>query len=219
MLVWVGCLCAAALVQPTTALAAPGQRAGQQAPTHPVRSLDALLDGLSTMPGLRAEFREEKRMALLAQPLVNEGTLHFSAGKLARHTSLPMRSSLVIRDGRMEFGDESGSDSLDLDANPVIRLFVDSFVKIFAGDKSALERIYRMEFSQNADGWKLVLRPKVEPMNKVIDHLELEGRGLVLTRMRVLEVGGDETLTTFEKVDVNRRYTTKEIAQVFSVRR
>ena len=55
-----------------------------------------LLERFRKVPGLYARFREEKRMALLAQPLVNEGTLHFHRGKLARHTKRPVKSSVVM---------------------------------------------------------------------------------------------------------------------------
>jgi hypothetical protein len=183
-------------------------------------SVDALLATFAKMPGLYAKFREEKHMALLAAPLINEGTLHYQNGKLARHTTSPMRSSIVIDQDRIQFGDENGREQLELAGNPVVRLFVDSFVKILAGDKAALERIYDMKFEivdASARRWKLVLRPKVDPMDKVIDRMELEGTDLVVSRMVVVEKGGDETVTTFTDVDVDRRYSKAEAARLFRV--
>jgi hypothetical protein len=199
--------------------AVPGRAAA--APPAPVagevRDIDSLLRAFSRMPGLYAEFREEKHLALLAQPLVNEGTLHFARGMLARHTTKPTRSSLVVAQGRLSFGDEGGAEHIDLASNPVVKTFVDSFVQILAGDRSALEALYAMEFADVADGWKLTLRPRVAPLQKTIDRLELSGRGLVLTDLRVVEKNGDETQTQFSRVDTARRYSKTEIEQTFRV--
>jgi hypothetical protein len=183
-------------------------------------TVEGLLDAFAKMPGLYVKFREEKQMALLAAPLVNEGTIHFHKGTLARHTTAPMKSSLVIFEDRLEFGDESGREKLDLAGNPVVRLFVDSFTKVLAGDRAAIERIYNVEFTTTdaaTRSWKLVLRPKLDPMNKVIARLELVGEDLVMRQMIVLEVGGDQTVTTFSDVDVNRSYSAAEAKRIFRV--
>ncbi len=157
-------------------------------------------------------------MALLVAPLVSEGSLHFSRGMLARHTTQPMRSSLVVRKGTMVFGDETGADTVDLIANPVIRLFVDSFVKLFAGDRTALESLYKVRFAvQGAQGWALVLTPKVSPMKGVIKRVELRGERLKMTSLHVVEVGGDRSTTTFTNVDVAHHYSAIEADRIFSV--
>lgn len=182
-------------------------------------TIETLLAGFAAMPGLQAEFREEKHMALLAEPLVNEGTLHFSAGKLARHVTAPVASSVLIADGLLEFGDGSGKETIDLDANPVVRLFVDSFVHIFAGDRAALEQLYAIQFNPAEGGsWTLVLRPRMSPIDKVIDRVIVEGKDLAITKMRIIEIGGDETITVFSKVDTAKKYSARELAEVFAIR-
>jgi hypothetical protein len=182
-------------------------------------TIETLLAGFAAMPGLQAEFREEKHMALLAEPLVNEGTLHFSGGKLARHVTKPVASSVLIADGLLEFGDGSGKETIDLDANPVVRLFVDSFVHIFAGDRAALEQLYAIQFSPGeSSAWTLVLRPRMSPIDKVIDRVIVEGENLAITKMRIIEIGGDETITVFSKVDTTKIYSKRELAEVFAIR-
>lgn len=182
-------------------------------------TLAQLLDGFAAMPGLSAEFREEKYMALLAEPLVNEGTLHFAKGKLARHVTKPVASSVLIADGLLEFGDASGKETIDLEQNPVVRLFVDSFVHIFAGDRTALEQLYAIQFTPGEGGaWVMVLRPRMSPIDKVIDRVILDGKQLAVAKMRIIEVGGDETITTFTKVDTAKKYGERELAELFRVK-
>lgn len=187
-------------------------------------SLETILARFAAMTGLSAKFREEKRIALLAAPLVNEGVLYFAPkARLARHITAPAPATVLIDEGSLRYADAGGSESLQLDANPVLRLFVDSFIKIFAGDRVALERMYTMDLASlpaGPDGlprWSLKLRPRVAPMTKVIDRVEIVGRDVVLETMTVVEVGGDETVTTFTEVDANRRFTPAELTALFSL--
>ena len=185
-------------------------------------TLEGLLGRLAALPGIRAKFREEKRMALLAAPLVNEGVLYFHPpGRLARHTTAPMRASVVIEGGRLTFGDERGVEVIRVDGNPAMALFVDSFVKIFAGDRDALVAMYDMAIEAwpegGAEGWRLTLRPKVAPIDRILARIEIEGAGVIVRRMRVVEVGGDEAVTTFSEVDVSRAFSAAEQAALFRV--
>lgn len=194
-----------------------------EAPVHQLSAaeLDAFLARFAAMPGLSAKFREEKTMALLAVPLVNEGVIYFaSPGRLARHTTAPVRSSVIIDGERMTFGDSRGVDAVSFDQNPILGLFVTSFVKIFAGDKEALAKMYAMELRGDPQGtWALKLRPQISPMDQVIAGIELVGDGLVVKTMTVDEVGGDRTVTTFTEVNTARRFTDAELKELFKVAR
>lgn len=194
--------------------------APQAAPVSQEAALDGLLARFAAMKGLSAKFREEKTMALLAAPLINEGELHFAApGRLVRHTRAPVRSTVLIDGERLTFGDARGVEAISFAQNPVVGLFVASFVKIFAGDKAALQAMYKMSFEAGptADAWSLRLRPQVAPMDKIVDRIEVTGEGTVIKTMKVVEVGGDETLTTFAEVDVDRRFSAAELAELFRV--
>jgi hypothetical protein len=209
---------AAPVAAPAAApVAAPAEEARPAAPL----TLDDLLGRFARMSGLQAKFREEKRMALLAAPLVNEGVIYFIPGagkpKLARHTTLPAPSVVLIEGSALRMADGTSREEIALDRNPPVRLFVDSFVKIFAGDREALAGMYAMELAAEADKWTLRLKPKVAPIDKLIDRIEITGEGLVIATMRVVEIGGDETLTTFSAVDPQRRYTPEELAALFSL--
>lgn len=192
------------------------------APAAQTMTLDQLLTRFAGMSGLSAKFREEKFMALLAAPLVNEGTLYFAPkGRLARHITAPAPATVLIDEGTLRFADAGGSETLSLGNNPVLRLFVESFVKIFAGDREALTRMYTMDLQvlpAGADGaprWQLRLRPRIAPMTQIIERLEIVGHDVVLETMRVVEVGGDETVTTFTEVDPQRRFTAQELGALF----
>ena len=110
--------------------------------------LTTLLARFAKSPGIFARFREEKHIAMLQAPLVNEGTIHFAPpGRLARHTTRPIASTLLIADNHVQFSDGTNGDSVDLGTNPVARAFVESFVMLLAGDRAGLERYFTLRFA------------------------------------------------------------------------
>jgi hypothetical protein len=202
----------------------PDRAARRPAPAKPDAGtkLDDLLGQFKRAPGLYARFKEEKHLAMLDRPLVTEGTIHFSPPqRFARRTESPMASTLVIDGADLQFGDADGRQSIDLGTNPVARLFVDSFVRLLAGDRAGLERIFKLELAPRPNGgggWQLALVPRVTPMDKVIKEMTLRGEGLVLQELDLRETNGDWTHTTFTHVDLNRRYTSAEQDRIFHVR-
>ncbi|KIG18180.1 putative transmembrane protein [Enhygromyxa salina] len=210
-------LCAAL---PWLAGGAAGVAAGLQAPVAeaatPV-SVDELLAGFAKMPGLYAEFRQESHFGLLAEPLIDTGVLHFADGRLARRTLAPTPSVVIMDAKGIEYGDGTKTERIELDGKPAVRQFVDAFTKIFAGDRRGLEALYRIEFQAGEDrSWTMTLVPKVSPMDRIISKVVVSGTHLEIGKMRVVEHGGDETITVFSKVDTKRKYTAAELSQLFS---
>ena len=214
-----------AVALPTQGKTAKAAKAAPAASTEKApANVDALLAGLSKAPGLYAHFREEKHLTLMQQPLVSEGSIYFTPpSRFARHTEKPIASTMVIDGNQLQFGNADGQESMNLGTNPVARLFADAFVMLLSGNRPGLEKIFKMQLSPRAGGasgeWKLVLTPRVAPMDKLIKELELRGRGLNLNELDVREASGDWTRTSFSDVDLNRRYTPAEQAKFFTVPR
>jgi outer membrane lipoprotein-sorting protein len=205
---------AAVLAAVVLASAAP---AAEPEAKEPV-SVEALLARFRAFPGLKAHFREVKKLTLLKAPLISEGTLYFAPpDRLARQTTSPAPSRLVVDGRQVSFVDAEGTQSIPLEGNPVVRLFVDAFLKVLAGDRAALERIFAIDLRASARGWVMTLSPRLAPMTDVIERVVFEGRGGLVDRLVIREQGGDETVTTFSAVDVGRRYTAEEKARIFGV--
>jgi outer membrane lipoprotein-sorting protein len=196
---------------------AAGLGASTSAVAAQAMSVDELLAGFAKMPGLYAEFQQESHFGLLAAPLIDSGTLHYADGKLARRTVSPTPSVVVMDDKGIEYGDGHTVERLDLAGKPAIKQFVDAFTKIFAGDRKGLEALYRVEFAAGEGrSWTLTLVPKVAPMKDIIAKVVVSGTDLEIATMRVLETGGDETITKFSKVDTAKKYSKTEKQKLFS---
>jgi hypothetical protein len=210
--------------QPRPAFAAGTAASGNGAPADGPVTIDNLLARFRGIVGLSARFHEEKHIAMLAQPLVSEGTVHYAPpGKLARHTLTPSASSVVLDGTTLRFGDATSERSIDTGTSPVVRAFVDSFLAVLAGDRAALERSFVLDFhtpgagSQPAGGqrWELGLTPRDASLAHIIREIRFTGDGLVLSQMRIREATGDEGITTFSDVDTAHRYSPAEADRVF----
>jgi hypothetical protein len=188
-----------------------------RAPAAAPPRLDDLLSQWKRAPGLSARFREEKHLAILDAPLVTEGTICFAPpARLARRAVRPFASILLVDGDRLQFWQAEGAQSIDLAKNPVARLFVDAFVKLLAGDRAGIERIFELELAARpGGGWELTLKPRRAPMDQVIARLVLRGEGLVLREMDLRETSGDWTHTAFTDVDVGHRFTPAELDRIF----
>jgi outer membrane lipoprotein-sorting protein len=185
-------------------------------------TLDGLLARFRAIPGLFAHYREEKHIALLAQPLVSEGTVHFAPPRrIARHTTTPSPSSVVYDGSTLRFGDGTSEQRIDVGASPVVRAFVDSFVDVLAGDRAALDRTFVVDFraadAAHPERWQLSLVPRSPELLGILREVTFAGDGVVVARMVIREASGDEGVTTFSGVDAAHHYTSAEAARVFRV--
>lgn len=180
--------------------------------------LDGLLAAFASMPGLEAQFVEEKQLAMLARPLTSSGTLYFTQpGLLHRRVEVPRPSTVVITPDTLQFSDDSGTEIIDLRSREELGLFVESLVWVLAGDRAALERVYRIEFTPTAEGWTLSLTPQGPPLSEIITALTIRGRGLAVGEIRVDETAGDHTVTRISAADPERVFGAAERAELFGV--
>ena len=178
----------------------------------------SLLRAFSGMPGLEARFREEKHIALLARPLTSEGRLFFThPGLLLRRVETPRPSEVIINSDRVVLRDASGEQALDLRARKDLRPFVESLTWILAGNQKALDGVYAVTFEpeRGKEPWQLTLKPKVEPLSRLIAHIRIRGSGYAVARIEVTETNGDSTLTTILEANPRRTFDAAERAKLF----
>ena len=200
---------------------APGE-AAPSAQDDPPLELESLAAEFAAMPGLSARFREEKHLALLQEPLVSRGVLYFARPRrLVRHMHEPVASTLLVQGEQIAFSGAHGIRTLDLAESPTLLALVDSIRLLLAGDVEALRESFRVEFESAGDSderaWEIRLEPLPPPVREVIASIAIAGRGRTPLELRVVETGGDETLTRFSEVDTDRRFSDDELAEFFRV--
>jgi outer membrane lipoprotein-sorting protein len=188
-------------------------------PAPPPRSLESLLAEFRALPGVSARFREERRIALLREPLVSSGTVYFAPpDRLVRHVEQPIASTALIEGGELRFGAAGTERSLDLETHSAVRGFVDGFRLLLAGDLAALRQLYEVHLEAPPgaeDAWEVALRPSHEPLRTAIESIRMSGRDRRLLALRIRERNGDETRMDFSDVRTDRRFSDAELAELF----
>jgi len=173
--------------------------------------------GMAGTSGVVARFHETKRLALLSEPLASRGTLTFvPPDRLVRVTTEPGQTRLVIDGDRFSFCDATGSEAIDLSANPIAREVVSNFVVLWSGDLAELDRRYEPRFTSGAEGWRLELIPRDARLREFVERVTLSGSGRAIERMEMVETGGDRTTTRFEDVETDVAFGDEELERIFS---
>lgn len=190
-----------------------------------------LFSRMATLSGLEASFVENKKVALLKVPLRSEGALFYMRpGHLLRQVTQPKASQVLITPERLELKDSQGTRTMDLRARPDVKLFVEAFIKVLAGDQAALSKVFDIQFeralvnsSQPAPppgpttGWNLTLTPKAAPLNQLVRKLVLSGKGYAVERIEVLETKGDSAVTELTVKTVGRIFSVEEQRTLFGI--
>jgi len=180
------------------------------------RGLDTLLSHFAASRGVEARFREEKSLPLLQEPLVSEGLLYYAPpGRLARFTTRPDRTSLLVMGDRLRLEDGLGVEEIDLAAHAEARRFIAQLLLLFEGDRKALERDYEVRFEGDGDTWSLVLLPRALTLRSVIREIALRGRDDRLLEMVVSGTQGEVTRTTYPQMQVDRPFRPEELSALF----
>jgi hypothetical protein len=182
--------------------------------------LELLLAGFAALPGLSAQFQQERHLSLLQEPLVSSGVLYFAPpDRLLQRVDEPVESALLVNGDRLTFSGPGGLRTIELDSHPFVRAFVDSARLLLAGNLDSLRETYGIGFeaagSPTAREWRIRLRPLTPPLVETVAAIEVRGRGQTLHQFRLEEVRGDETVTRFSGVDTTRRFDDGELAELF----
>ncbi len=194
--------------------------ASSAAQSAPITTVDALLTQLSGLQGIRAKYVEEKKIAMLKRPLRSEGTVLFAApGLLLRRVEQPEKSAMLLDGEVLKVSDASGVRTIELGESPIVRHFVLTFVYVLRGDRSALEKLYTLSFKAlEGDAWQLELVPKQADLKRFVARAQLQGHGVIVDRMTLLEETGDSTVMEFSEVDPRVRLPPADRARLFRLK-
>ena len=166
--------------------------------------LAQLMESMAAVKTSRSKFSEKKHLAILNAPLVSSGTLLFRApDRLEKHTLSPRKAVLILEGERLTIEDaEAGKQrTVELQAYPVIRAFVEGVRATLAGDLDALSRYYRVTLDGHRAGWRLTLRPVDPEMQALVKIVLIDGSGSRIRTLEIVESAGDRSVMTITKDD------------------
>jgi hypothetical protein len=183
------CLCAVTGAAGTAAYAA--------AAAAPMGDLDEVMHLLAMRRHGRVEFIEQHFLAVLKHPIESSGELRYEApDHLEKRTVLP-RPETVVLDGGVVTVERGGHRRvLDLHRYPQIQPFIESIRATLAGDRSALERVFHLEFAGTVERWSLTLSPLDHQLARMVQVVQIDGSRDQLRKVEIRQPDGDRSLMT-----------------------
>lgn len=159
--------------------------------------LDEVMQRLAARRHGEVSFVEQQFLALLKHPIESSGELIYDApNRLEKRTLQPRPESLVLTDDVLTVQRGQHSRVLDLKSYPQLLPFVESIRATLAGDRSALERVFRLDYSGSLGRWTLLLVPLDAEVAKYIAQVQIDGMRDDLIKIETRSADGDRSLMT-----------------------
>src|SRR6201996_1624832 len=124
----------------------------------------------------RVEFVEQQFLAVLKQPIESSGELRYDApDRLEKRTLKPRAETLLLSGGVLTVERGHSKRTMDLHAYPQILPFVESIRATLAGDRGALERLFRVDFAGSVSRWTMTLVPIDSKVKQSVSQVRIDG--------------------------------------------
>ncbi|RQU01490.1 outer membrane lipoprotein carrier protein LolA [Burkholderia cepacia] len=197
-------LAAAIAVAASTAAIALAAAPARAADAAPAWTLDRLMSTLAQHKSGRATFTETKYLSIATQPVESSGELVFVApDHLEKHTLSPKPEHLVVDGDMLTVERNSRKYTLALARYPELGAFIDSIRATLAGNRFALEQVYKVALAGRGDDWTLTLTPLDSRMLKVVSTITLDGTRDLLRNVAIRQADGDRSVMRLQPVPAN----------------
>jgi Outer membrane lipoprotein carrier protein LolA-like len=162
-----------------------------------LRDLDQVMGMLALRQHGRVEFIEQQFLAVLSRPLESSGELRYDApDRLEKRTLKPHTETLVLTGEVLTVERAHSRRVMDLHAYPQVLPFVESIRATLAGDRKALERLFRLDFAGSVSRWTLTLVPLESKVKQSVSQVRIDGAGDQLLKVEIRQPDGDRSLMT-----------------------
>jgi hypothetical protein len=170
----------------------------------PLRAAPADLHDLDQVMGMlamrqhgRVEFIEQQFLAVLSHPIESSGELRYDApDRLEKRTLKPHVENLLLAGEVLTVERAGRRRVMDLHAYPQVVPFIESIRATLAGDRKALERLFRLDFAGNVSRWTLTLVPLESKVKQSVSQVRIEGAQDQLLKVEIRQPDGDRSLMT-----------------------
>jgi outer membrane lipoprotein-sorting protein len=162
---------------------------------------------VSTINAVASEFRQERRLAMLKEPVVSTGRFYYEKPDKLRWEFISPEPSGFLVNGKLAKqwkGKGNITEAFDLQQNLLIRAIVDQLLAWTKADFAWIEQRYVISVvKENPIVLKLVPRSSKE--KKYIDHIliSFEADTHYTNAVDIIEKGGDSTRLTFFNMLIN----------------
>ena len=162
-----------------------------------LHDLDHVMGMLAMRQHGRVEFIEQQFLAVLSHPIESSGELRYDApDHLEKRTLKPYAETLTLAGEVLTVERAHSRRVMDLHAYPQVLPFIESIRATLAGDRKALERLFRLDFVGNVSRWTLTLVPLESKVKQSVSQVRIDGAGDQLLKVEIRQPDGDRSLMT-----------------------
>jgi len=145
--------------------------------------LGELMQLLAQTKSGQARFVERKYIAMLDKPVESSGELSFSApDRMEMRTLKPKKQAMLLDGNRLTLEQDGRQKTVSLQSYPEVAAFVEGIRGTLAGDRQALEKVYKVHLIGTPARWQLMLVPREPSMSRIISGIRIGGsQGEVLS--------------------------------------
>lgn len=160
-------------------------------------TLDQLLTELKARPRRHDRFTERFTAAVLDRPLEASGELFYDApDHLEKRTLLPRPERLVLEQRALTVERRQRTYHTTLDEYPQLAPYIESIRATLAGDRAALERVFKLDYRSKGDEWSLSLVPLATSRAAEVKHIRIEGARDEVRSVVIERANGDRSAMT-----------------------
>jgi outer membrane lipoprotein-sorting protein len=159
--------------------------------------LDAVMHLLAARRHGEVSFVAQHFLSVMKRPVESSGELIYDApNRLEKRTLEPHPETLVLAGDVVTVQRGRSRHVLELKSYPQIIPLIESIRATLAGDRAALERVFRLEFMGDVERWTLVLVPLDAAVAKTVARVQIDGYRDVLLKVEIRQTNGDRSLMT-----------------------
>jgi len=192
----------------------PPQELPKELPKGKAGAFARIEKTVSSVQAVASEFRQERRLAMLKEPVVSSGRFYYAKPDKLRWEFLSPDPSGFLVNGKLAKqwkGKNNPPEAFDLQQNPVIQLIVDQLLAWTKADFAWIEQRYTVSVVKE-DPISLKLVPRSSKEKKYIDHIlvSFEAATHYSNAVDIIEKGGDSTRIRFFNMIINN-FPQKEL--------
>ena len=177
--------------------AAASGAAASRAAAQAFSDLNEVMGLLAMRQHGRVEFIEQHFLRVLNHPIESSGELRYDApDRLEKRTLKPHEETLVLSGGVLTVERAHSRRVMDLHSYPQVQPFVESIRATLAGDRSALERLFHVDFTGSVARWTLTLVPMESKVKQSVTQVRIDGVRDQLLKVEIRQPDGDRSLMT-----------------------
>lgn len=163
-------------------------------------TLDQLMSLLAQRQHGHVTFTEVHTSSILDRPLESSGEMFYDApDRVEKRTLAPKPERMLLEKGQLTLERRHKQFHVALADYPQAIPYIEAIRATLSGDRAALERWFRVDYSDSGTHWNLKLAPLDAKAAAEVSEVTIEGTLDEIATVTVQLVNGDRSVTTLRE--------------------